>query len=809
MKKLYLTIIGIIAAAALLIAPSVYVAQAESVNSDLVFPQDFVQLYDIESPTNVHKYGNEYVFSNEKIIAYYDGENYHTFNLPEHSISKSLKVGDYILFLSVSKIYALNPATGEIRNTDVETSTDLDVFGNTLITNPSNSLSFYTITDSQSSFSTTLNKTYNLGFTPNAVTLCNEETLYFENEGNIYYFNNGASIVASNVLNVRDADFENDFLYVSTSDGIFRLSKQTLELTRILVCDKVNELKHLNSPFGISIDGENLYIADSQLNAITCYNTVNGCFSDFAITTSRSDEHRISDSPCDVVCEGSKTYILDGDYIKTYEHGTNLFSSIKLEGYFGAKIMAVSGNTVLLSSYADVKLASIKGDGLEPITVSADFSKFMNVTAVDSLDKDFYILNNEIVQSVQKAVVYKLDTETYTLEKTAEIVGRGENMTVDLFGEIYVNVYNGVNYDLHRINKHNEDEIFYNSNHSFLSLYCDYDGNVFYLNGEGDVVTVKQNKETCVYSIEKSQNVNQSLLPLKMDFSWEDDTCYVLYKNLVLSVSGESLKVSTPKKITVPDAFEITLNLNPQFLTVERGSKLIEISLEQIPSSEYFTYKNVLTQTDDSAYVSLYSNDRYAIVANEDIVAIVRAEDVSAYNAYVNEAASFKYFVSDSNVYALPLIQGYAKTGQLPSNARVEVKKTYMFNGRSYALCENQSVVGFVATSMLKEGIAGELNPHTYTVLKLKSNADYYVDSNLLEKVGELYSGNYVCVVESLNGISKIYIDGEYYYIDSKCIEYNSATAIRNTVVIGCMFVALFITTAYFAIVWFRKKQLK
>lgn len=809
MKKFYLVITGLILTLSLLIFPSVYTAQAESIGSELVFPQDFVQLYDMKNPTNVQKNGNEYIFSNEKTIAYYDGENYKTYNLDEYSISKTLKTGNFILFLSVSKIYALNPLTGEITNTEIETATDIDVFENTLITNPSNSLSFYTVTDNEATFSATLKKTYNLGFTPNAITLCNDETLYFENEGNIYYFNNGASIVASNILNVRDADFENGFLYLSTSDGIFKLSQQSLELTRILVCDKVASLKHLNSPFGICIENGNLYISDYQLGAITCFDTANGIFTDFAITTTLSDEHRISDNPFDIICDGSKTYILDGDYIKTYENGSDLYSSIKLEGYFGTKIMAVSGQTVLLSSYSDIKFATIKDDGLEPITVSTDFSKFMNVTAVDSLDKDFYILNNEIVQSIQKAVVYKIDTETFTLEKTAEIVGRGESMTVDLFGEIYVNVYNGVNYDLHRINKHDEDEIFYNSDQSFTSLYCDYDGNIFYLNQDGDIVTIKQSKEISVYSIEKSQNVNQSLKPIKMDFSWEDDTCYVLYKNLVLSLSGNSLKVSTPKKITVPNAFEITLNLEPQFLTVEKGSKLIEISLDDVSMNEYFNYKNVLTQTDNSVYVSLYSNSRYALIANENLTAIVRSEDVTEYTANSTETSGYKYFVSDSNVYALPLIQGYLKVGQLPENSKVEIKKTYTLNGRSYTLCENQSVVGFVATSMLKDGIAGELNPHTYTVLKLKSATDYYSDANLLEKVGELYSGDYVNVVESLNGISKIYIDGSYYYIESNSIEYNSQTSIRNTIVIGLLLIALLFTSAYLAVTWFRKKQLK
>ena len=268
----------------------------------------------------------------------------------------------------------------------------------------------------------------------------------------------------------------------------------------------------------------------------------------------------------------------------------------------------------------------------------------------------------------------------------------------------------------------------------------------------------------------------------------------------MLEASSVLLGVQTPQKIPVPENFSITLDTEPQFLTLKNGAKLFEVNLSNAPNlGQYFDYKAMRANNDvNLEYVRIATTGRYSLIANNTFCAIVRTEDTLEKILTTSDAGS-AYAVNDCNVYSYPIIKNFTKHLPAQKNQYFDVVHTFMFNDIEFALVSWDENYGYIATSMLKQGIASNLTAKEIKAVTTNKKSSLYFSEDLSGERVSLDKGSIVLVLANNDEVGQIIYDGKVYFISSDALELKSPKVKRNVAVVALLFTALFISGIYLA----------
>ncbi len=816
MKKFLFATFTILIAVFSLSAAKICARAETTVELEAYLPSSYLEYFELNKPLDVWTDGTEFVICETNRIIRFDGTTFTTFDLSAYSVSEVYKKDNFIIFLSSSRIYALNVSTGAVtEQTQLIAGSAFDICGDVLVTNPSSEIRYYYINTKNDEFSAEelQSRRVSLTFTPSVLTLTDSDELFYMHEGSLYKMTDRSTeTIAQSIPNARSLGCGENKIFISFEDGIKVLdAKSGDELTFIPISGE-RKLSSPSHPRGVFYHDSYLFIADDNLDAILRMDVKLGSISNFYITTNYNAIDRISPDSKGVYATDSEIYILDSSLIKAVDRKTNAVREIPLTGLGNFKMIASNGESFLLSSGTNLILAKEKNGDLESQTISGNLSRFENVTALSTFENDYFILNNETVNNQQRAVIYKLSANG-TLSQYSSIAGRGETLTCDVFGDVYAEIYSesdGKYYVYANDISASKHKLITTSSQKLIAISADYEGNLFCLTENNEIIK-STDGENETFTLKLSSNLPSNSVATGLAITQGGENAYLLFKGFILSVKLEALTYSTPQKIAVPDDFSMSFSENLNYVTLKDGAKLFEVSLDRFPNlGDYFDYESMSANSDtQSNYILITTVGRYSLIANDELCAIVRSEDTVSAEPQSENKNTLSYVVSDCNLYSYPLIKDFATNNSVSKNDALTVLKTFKFNDIDFALVKSGDKVGYIATGMLKNGIAANLTATTYTSHSLSKNTKAFYDKELTDSYTNLKKGDIVTVLENNDGVCKILYDGKVCFIKSDAVQQKSRQTVKNVVVISLAFIALFSSAIYVALRLLQRKSNK
>ena len=775
------------------------------IGTEISLPSSYVEYFDLVCPVDIDFGEDKFAIlenderapQNNRLIVN-ENDVYTVYDLSTFDATEIRFFGDYILFLSNSRIYIFDLDTATAADTGMVAATSFSVCGKVVLTNTSSGLDVYRANnepfpDFARSFSVSLQ------YAPETVVLADENTAYYFYNKAIYAYDLSARTGEFGTGFSGDAHYSTShdgIVYFSVSGGIFRFDKDY----------RLSQINYTPSSDvqGIAINDGRLFACykdDGAVNEVTLENDnpyVDN-FTLFAITYDGDRINRLSDRVKDSEYSGGLFYSLDGDKIKCADFEKKTYSEIDLASFIGAGSVVndfATDNKTLLFVEAlaggDTKLHLLDiSDGAQAI---ADFTEFTSVTKVFYYEGEYYFINNKTNVSRQYAEVNRLKKTDggYMGEVVFSPQGTGWDLYIDVFGEIYVSVLTeGKNVVI----SSERGELFETAT-AAKSPFVDFDGNVFYILNDNAIYRFDSDELTAeAYLPNLWQNAPESA-ELRDLVPAEDGRFYLLYNGFVLKTVGD-MKVGTPDKISVPEDFAVSLNETPEIVSLKENGKLFSVSLSD--SGEFFDYRGYKTYSPDKKLVLVYEFSKYSVLADDYGSYIARTADIAdKADAEISQKNEFLYITNDLNGYALPVLDEPYETIRLDLNDKVKVVGEFGFNGVKYSLIEAGAVRCFIPSAFLKPAVADTASYTVYVKATVgQKGATVFLDSKLNNASDKLNYGETVYVVEETDGVSKIVYGNGFAYVKTSDLSTRTHYAIRNLLVILVLFVAI-LSTVFF-----------
>ncbi len=772
------------------------------ISTSIVTPASYEEFCDLNSPIDVYRDEDIIVIAEANRIITFSNETFKFYPLTNYNISKISYFLGYVLFLSNSRIYSLNLETSEIFETPVNVATFFTLYGNTLVSNPSNSVYYYAISQTETGLEFTITQTFNLGYNVSAMAL-DKDYLYFFHEKKLYKFVGGScQEVINNLPAERFSAVINNKVYFTSPNGLYEIDVAASSLKTLAVKSEKLELGSVYEPQGVFVFNNALLLCDSSLNAVALYDLQNYGFTDYAITSRSDADNRISSEVYDISAGNNKIYALDNNAVKVYDTENKLHYSLSLSGFQGASIISVLDDYILLSSGSNTYLVKEENGKLSQVQIKTDVSSFKNVTSICSYEDAFYFINNETISSNQYAVIYKLSLSTLEISSIGAIAGRGDLIEADLFGKIYICVFDASQqtYSIYssQISEINPT-LLVSLQSTPLSFVVDFETNLYVLVSGNEILKFTNPSYAVTSSqISLSQNLPSQISAKKICLLEATNRAFALYEGFIVEL-GTELEISTPQKLQIPNDYENKLNISPEIVTVNEGAKIFKIDLpSHTKEDEFFKYVNYEQTKTTLKFVKLFETDRYYLVANAEGYYVVRITDVTCDSAVFKTENKKAYLVSNANTYLYPVIEDYFKNQPLSTNQEITVIASLDFNGVNYSLIKSGENEGYVPTSMLKNSIATSSIPQNYKTKTIGAKkAIVYAEEGLLTQIGEILENSTVYILEEKNGVAKIIYNDGVGYINSSFIVDAGYYSKRNLIVILVLFIGIFSTSIY------------
>ncbi len=779
-----------------------FVFADKTISTSIVTPSSYEEFCDLNSPIDFYRDENILVIAEADRVITFENNIFNFYSLSGYNVSKISYFDGFVLFLSNSRIYSLELESSQIIETPINVATYFTVFNNVLVSNPSNSVYYYEISKTELGLEFNISQTFNLGYNVSAMTLT-QDFLYFFHEKKLYKFVGGScQEIINNLPAERFSAFLNGKLYFTSPNGLYEVDANTGALKTLATKSSKLELGSVYECQGVFSFNQTLLVCDSALNAILQFDVKTSSFTDYAIT-SRSDAHnRVSSEVYDLSAGNDKIYALDNNAIKVYDTINNSHYSLSLTDLNGASIISVLNDYILLSSGSNTYLVKEENGALSKVQIKTDVSSFKNVTSICSYEDAFYFINNETISSNQYAVIYKLSLSTLEITSIGSIAGRGDLISADLFGKIYICVFDS-SQQTYSVYSSKIDEInpalLFTTQTPPLSIMVDFETNVYTLVSGNSVLKYSNPTYQATSSqITLSQNLPSQISAKKICMLPTTNKSFALYEGFIVEL-GEELEIASPQKLKFPTEYKNELNVMPEVVTVNSGAKIFKIDLpSHTVSDEYFTYLSYEQTSTYLKFIKLYQTDRYYLVANADGYFVVRTTDAQVDNLKFTAKNHTAFVVSDVNTYLYPIVDDYFKNQPLSKNQEVTVVSTLEFNGVEYSLIYSGENQGYVASSMLKNSIATSSKPDEFRTASVGANkTSVYSDENLTNVIGELEEYSNVYIIEELDGVYKIYYNNSIGYIKSSSVVDQGYYSKRNLIVILVLFVGIFSTSIY------------
>ena len=200
----------------------VYANEAPTeVSTNIVTPSTYLEYKKLNAPVDVAIDEDRFVIAeNNKISAYICGA-FHEYDMADYSISKIAVYGDCCMFLSVSRLYWFDFNDGVVHNTDVNVASYFSLYGDTLVTEPSNSVFRYTVSYADKQLSFTSKMTYTgLSSDARKITALDENGIYYFNEGkliNFDFISGAGEKIVENVGEIRYTASDGESIYYTNA----------------------------------------------------------------------------------------------------------------------------------------------------------------------------------------------------------------------------------------------------------------------------------------------------------------------------------------------------------------------------------------------------------------------------------------------------------------------------------------------------------------------------------------------------------------------------------------------------------------
>lgn len=788
------------------------------VQTDIVTPRSYLEYRTLSAPLDVAVSDDYFIIAESNRLTVYHENAFSYYDLPaEYNLSKIALYGDYCLFLSTSSLYVMDLTSGDVSETDVNVANYFSVYGDTLVTNPSNSIYKYTIVSSDDGLTFDRLTSYrSLETDAQKITVISGDKIYFFNERKIFPFDFTSYVgvrITENLDQIRYTATDGENLYFTSEFGVYKVVPSKGVVERMVACQKEEALYNLVNPQGACYFDGYLFVADSRLNCVYKIDLSTGSMTDFAVTDRGDGANRIN-SPSDVCVDGNVVYVLESDEIKAYDTKNDTYSSYSLDGFNGAKIFDFADNLALLCDSSNLFLLKLSESGLSSVTINSDTVNFKNVTAVASYENDFYFINNESINLAMTARIYKLSTSDMKITPVASIEGLGVDLTFDIFGNAFACVYSyqSSTYLTYKLSAATFafDQPIFSVSEKPSAIFTDVEDGVFMLIN-GAITAYSQvsdgYEQTARFDLSISENLPDDIQVKDLALIDGDNKVYFLTDVALLTCDKDSalgMMIKTPSKLPVPETYSIDLNETVTVCTVNDGAKLFKIDLPSVgadgkATTEYFDYLDFKTNVGSRDYLLVAENERYLIVTDGVESAIVRRSDASLNLLEKSIPTTREAFAVDNyGLYAYPVVNDYFKCGAVTENQRLTIEYSVTVNGLRLYMATDGENKGYLPASLVKPAVATDNSPVEYYTIKIgKSGAKVYSDKKLTEQIGSIDGETTVYAIRQEDKVILIKFGEGEGYINSDDAKPSTYYSVRNIIVISALFVGLFVTVVY------------
>ena len=804
MKKLIFTLTILFSVC---LSVSVYGAYASDwIRTDVFSPETYLEFCDLSSPID-YSYDSSsdthVIAEAKRLIIYRDGK-FDYVELSDFNITKiKFFNADYLLFLSDGKLYSLNLNTKTISDSTI-VANYFDVNNNLLVLSVGNSFKAISVSVSDD-ISFTEKSHYNVERNYTAITIISDVEWLCVYEGTLFKFNSNGNgnfvTVTNNLKDTRHATYFGGYYYLTRPSGLYSVKVATGETVLLKGSKSAHLLGNVISPQGVSCYNGKLYVADYSLNAVSEFDPETKTFTGFYITSRSDGSCRVSAMTSDLQCSDGAVYALDKNVVKIFKDGKNSYKTLPLSGAFSA--FSVIGQKMLVTNGSAIYAVNLEDEAKAPslITIGANLSAFTNVTAITSFAENFYFINNTTIESNPYVEVYSISSRDFKkAEKIASVQGRGDDICADIFGKLYIRISKNSISSVVSFNEGDAEvkELFTVAESDKInSIICDFECNVYALLGNNKIARIDNDLGVKYYTLTLSDNLPAYSTAKDLTIIPATDKIYALFDGFILSLNPSDFEVSSPMRMKKPNAVLNNYNSDFKICSLKAKTRYFEVSLSD-KESEYFDYTGYSTYTGDKNFAVIYEDDKYTLVANDELSCVVRTSDVTEINLDRTEKPETMFYVVNGYCYGYPVLTEYFRNASTARNQNVRVSDTFTFNSVKFATINYGETTGYVPYSMLKTGVAitdTSLDFGTYTVSR--TGAKVYADSAMTEVIGSLDAFAEIKVYKTENGVALIDYDGKVAYIQASTVRPKGLTVVRNLALITLVLIAVIVTVTF------------
>ena len=734
------------------------------------------------------------------------------------AITKIYRSGNYILFLRSSNIFriplnfldkyeyvkAIDNNAGGTSNI-VIASTYFYVCGNILVSNDSSGFTKYIITENEQDF-VCEKRTFAPTICTSFVYTSDNEFYYFRD--NVLYKYNENAVHQQVVLDDYTIKYMveyNGILYFTTTKGVFEYNLKTeASKARCIISANVNkyELGTLNSPKGLYIYGNSIYVADANTHSVSEFSLLTHEYTGNSYSVYDNAPNRVSKNAKQIYREGDKLYVLEQNNGITQIsdiNGTPVYKkyTFDYDGEYKSKCFAVYNGLALVTDGKDLMLFDFEKNTFLPINLDGNTG---NITSLTVCDGKFYMLKTEFENLTPSAAIYVIDETNLTAEKTQmpQIDGTSKIFTADVFGKFYV-IVDDTLYTVDSVNPQKPYEILYSIGDEILSVQTDFKGNVYALTANG-MLEVDKISKTITYSdyLPKRANIKSFSLV------YNSSDLYFLCDGFILKSSKDSIITSTPANITIPEELNFNLNKTIKTVNIIEDRKLFKVSLPDIENKGYFNYlpeKTGYTKSADQTaqYIVLCEVEGdYYLVTNGNYYIVRKSDVTDVTGTYTDSKIKKGYLSSAVYFYTYPVFADNYRTTRHAKHLEIFIESQFTYNGDKFYLVHTANGdTGYIPTSFLLEELAIEIpTVKIYTAYTINKNTKVYDENgNVIDNIRKRCK---IDVLEKTDGMAYIsYGNGKTGYIECDNIVLKGKNALRNTIVIILLAMSLTFSAIY------------
>ncbi len=786
-------------------ASVVNASEAVDVNTEFFLPSSPLEFYELISPVAIYSSSDGYMAISE---FYKDEENANNNfnrisvydpNTEKYTVIKGkgvlngentifgitqiTKYGDYLFYLSGNDVYYIpvNNLQASPKKTGVIASNFFSINDDILIANTSNGIKSYTVNLSgetpiftQTGIEIEVEMT-TCGF------LSKDKDIYYYADPCLYRYStkNSTSYLVAEIKNINYCVEIGDYVYFTAmGEGLLKVKKDGLSDPELIIpADKnATGLGAFNTPQGLTVKDGKLLVCDAILNTIQEVDPATDKFTNFAITTESTADFRLTNNASNTFLSENYIYAVDNSTMPITNEVTkkrivkislneldptpykkiDLSSIYEKNEAFEIKLITGSDTHILIYDGEYLTLyEQVLGDNITLKEVKAIQNS--SVTALCYLEDSFYFtdtannLNYNYINVYKWTVpsennmLYEVEEETL-IEENTEIKGVAKNITVDVFGNVYIYYTqdNGVNYLTRLYNNNITNPI--TINYNVKSINTDFNGNVYALSSSNKIYkyTLKNNAHVVKEFQLKTSNNN---IVKDMSLNYSSEVCYFLSNACIYKNSDNALDVKSLSKISAKNVNTTEILNDVKFISINENAKLFKVVLGDYVTQDndvYFKHITpisnlntskvyaVIADLSDEYYLVSYSSKTVALVRKSSInndfsqkadATIIDSSHYSEYGISITDD-NYKSFIisNDASVFSKPIFDENYKINSLKKGEEVYAIKTIKFNGKSITLIAkepNKSPIGYVVSGYLIDEIIvpPTLNEPTQTVI--------------------------------------------------------------------------------------------